>query len=56
MASTVDSGGALRGCSFARSSLIARDRRDARAMSAFINQSRAPGTPARAYDSTVTGR
>jgi hypothetical protein len=49
-------GGALRVRRFARSRLIDREGRMARSISAFINQSRASGDPARAFVSVVTRR
>jgi hypothetical protein len=40
---------------FARSSLIDREGKPARSISAFINQSRASGDPARAFTTVVKG-
>jgi len=44
----------LRGRRSARSSLIGRNCSMIRPISAFTEQSRAPGTPARAFDPSVT--
>jgi len=56
MACSYSIGSALRVRRFARSSLIDRQGQTGRSMSAFINQSRASGDPARAFASVVMGR